>query len=366
MDTHLFIAGLLGLIATTANARPEPVKVGVIGLTHTHVHWILGRPSDDAIVIVGIVEPDEDLARRYTKQHGLSMDLVYPSMDDLIREARPEAVLAFGTIYEHLEVVETFAPLGIHVMVEKPLAVSLDHAKKMEALAARHGIHLLTNYETTWYPTVHAARDGLRENRIGRLTQMVMRYGHKGPVNIGVNEEFLEWLTDPVQNGGGAIMDFGCYGANVATWIMDGEKPVSVLAVTQQLQKENNPLVDDESTIILTYRHAKVTIQASWNWPIGRKDMDVYGAKGVIHADNRNDLRVRLSEGYDGFTETRLRLEERPAPYQDPFAFFAAVIRNEITVPSYDLSSLENNMMVMEILDAARLSAQSGRAVLLD
>jgi predicted dehydrogenase len=366
MNTCIPLVGLMVLTTITANAKPEPVKVGVIGLTHTHVHWILGRPADDAVVIVGIVERDVDLARRYTQQHGLSMDLVYSSMDDLIRHAKPEAVLAFGTIYDHLEIVETFAPLGIHVMVEKPLAVSLDHAKKMEALATRHGIHLLTNYETTWYPTVHAARDGLRENRIGRLTQMVMRYGHKGPVNIGVNEEFLEWLIDPVKNGGGAIMDFGCYGANVATWMMDGEKPLSVLAVTQQLQKENNPLVDDESTIILTYRHAKVTIQASWNWPIGRKDMDVYGTDGVIHADNRNDLRVRMSEGYDGFTESRLRLDERPAPYQDPFAFFAAVIRNEITLSSYDLSSLENNMMVMEILDAARASAMSGRAVLLD
>ncbi len=366
MMTCIPLVGLMVLTTITANAKPEPVKVGVIGLTHTHVHWILGRPADDKVLIVGIVERDVDLARRYTQQHGLSMDLVYSSMDDLIRHAKPEAVLAFGTIYDHLEIVETFAPLGIHVMVEKPLAVSLDHARKMEALATRHGIHLLTNYETTWYPTVHAAREGVRENRIGRLTQMVMRYGHKGPVNIGVNKEFLEWLTDPVRNGGGAIMDFGCYGANVATWMMNGEKPLSVLAVTQQLQKENNPLVDDESTIVLTYQHAKVTIQASWNWPIGRKDMDVYGTDGVIHADNRNDLRVRMSEGYDGFSETRLRLDERPAPYHDPFAFFAAVIRNEITLSSYDLSSLENNMVVMEILDAARASAASGRAVRLD
>ena len=363
MNTFIRLLAFTCLITTTATAQNKPLKVGVIGLTHTHVHWILGRPADDKVVIVGIVESNMELARRYTKQHGLSMEIVYASMDELILKAKPEAVTAFGSIYEHLEIVEKFAPLGIHVMVEKPLAVSVAHAEKMKALAKKHGIHLLTNYETTWYPTVHAARELLNSDSIGGLSQIIIRDGHKGPVKIGVNREFLEWLTDPVKNGGGAIMDFGCYGANIATWLMKGEKPMSVVAVTQQLQKENNPKVDDESTIILTYKNAKVTIQASWNWPIGRKDMEVYGKNGVIYADNRNDLRIRVSEGYDGYRESKRTLLERPAPYNDPFTYFAAVINKEISLPQYDLSALENNMIVMKILDAARLSAKKGIAV---
>lgn len=300
---------------TTAMAQTKPLRIGVIGLTHTHVHWILGRPADGNVVIAGIVETNLELAKRYTQQHGLSMDLVYASMDELIEKAKPEAVAAFGTIYQHLEIVEKFAPLGIHVMVEKPLAVSMDHAKKMALLARKHGIHLLTNYETTWYPTVHAAYELLKSDRIGSMSQLIIRDGHKGPLKIGVNKEFLEWLTDPVQNGGGAITDFGCYGVNIATWMLNGEKPLSVVAVTQQLQKENNPKVDDECTIILTYKNTKATIQASWNWPIGRKDLELYGKNGVIYADNRNDLRVRIAEGYDGFQESKNRLTERPSPY---------------------------------------------------
>lgn len=363
IHSFLPLVVMMCLLTTISMAQNKPLKVGVIGLTHTHVHWILGRPTDEKVVIIGIVERNMELARRYTQQHGLSMDLVYASMDELIRNTKPDAVLAFGTIYDHLEIVEKFAPMGIHVMVEKPLAVRLDHAKKMEALAKKHGIHLLTNYETTWYPTVHAAHEQLNNDSIGSLSQLIIRDGHKGPVNIGVNKEFLDWLTDPVKNGGGAITDFGCYGANIATWIMKGEKPLSVVAVTQQLQRENNPDVDDESTIILLYKNAKVTIQASWNWPIGRKDMEVYGRKGVIYADNRNDLRIRISEGYDGFQESKSRLDELPPPYHDPFTHFAAVIHKEISLPKYDLSSLENNMIVMEILDAARLSAKKGRAV---
>lgn len=344
-------------------AQNKPVKIGVIGLTHTHVHWILGREDRGDIEIVGIVEPNRELAERYAEQHGYPMSLVYNTMEEMISASHPEAVTAFGTIYEHLEVVETCAPLGIHVMVEKPLAVSLEHAKEMEALAKKHKIHLLTNYETTWYPTNHKAYELVESGTIGAIRKVVIRDGHKGPKKIGVNKEFLDWLTDPVQNGGGALMDFGCYGVNLMTWLQHGERPNTVTAVTQQLQKENNPKVEDEVTIILTYDDSSALIQASWNWPIGRKDMDIYGLKGAIYADNRNDLRVRKAEGYDGYDEKVYKLEERQQPMDDPFALFAAVINNDLILDPYDLSSLENNMIVMEILEAAGESAEMNKTI---
>ncbi|MBW1297218.1 Gfo/Idh/MocA family protein [Aquimarina litoralis] len=346
--------------------QDNPLRVGVIGLTHTHVHWIFGSEPRGDIKIVGIVEPNKELAKRYAAQHKFSMDIVYDSIEELIAKTNPEAVTAFGTIYEHLEVVQKVAPKGIHVMVEKPLAVSMEHAKEMQALAKKHKIHLLTNYETTWYPTNHKAYELVKkEKTIGEIRKIVVRDGHKGPKKIGVNSEFLDWLTDPVQNGGGAIVDFGCYGANLLTWFMDGKRPNSVTAITQQLQSENNPKVDDESIILLKYDNAVAVIQGSWNWPIGRKDMEVYGLNGVIYADNRHDLRVRISEGYDGYDEQVMKLGEREAPYDDPFALFAAVIKNKIKLNSFDLNSLENNMIVVEILDAAKKSAQLGQTIVL-
>jgi len=74
---------------------------------------------------------------------------------------------------------------------------------------------------------------------------------------------------------------------------------------------------------------------------------------------------MRKAIGYDGFKETKRTLAERPAPSNDPFSFLAAVIRKEISPPPYDLSSLENNMIVMEILDAAKKSARTGQTVLI-
>jgi predicted dehydrogenase len=357
---------LMCLLVVNSWSQERPLKVGVSGLTHTHVHWILGREDLGDIEIVGIAENNKDLARRYSEQHGFQMSLVYNSLEEMIEAAQPEAVLAFGTIFDHLRVVETCAPLGIHVMVEKPLAVSHEHAKKMRELAEKHGIEILTNYETSWYPTNHKAYEFLRQDSIGELRKLIVRDGHRGPKKIGVNKEFLEWLTDPVLNGGGAITDFGCYGINLMTWITGGQKPISVTAVTQQQQPENNPDVDDDATIILQYEKSNAIIQASWDWPIGRKDMEVYGLRGVIYSDNRNDLRIRIAEGYDGYRESQYHLEELEPPFNDPFTYLEAVVRKRIQPEPYNLYSLENNMIVMEVLDAAIRSANSGTTVYLD
>lgn len=361
-----FALCLMLLTVLSSYSQKKALKLGVVGLTHGHVGWILGREDLGDVEMVGIVETNRDLAKRLSEQHGFSMDLVYDTMEEMIAAVHPEAVAAFGNIKDHLKVVETCAPKGIHIMVEKPLAVSYDHAKKMEALAKKHDIELLTNYETSWYPTNEKAHELLKAGQVGEMRKVIVRDGHKGPKKIGVGKEFLEWLADPELNGGGAITDFGCYGTNLLTWLQAGKRPHSVTAVTQQLQAENNPKVDDDATIILAYEGSMAILEPSWNWPIGRKDMEIYGETGAIYADNRNQLRIRMSEGYDGFSEETMVLEERAAPYNDPFALFAAVVRREEVLGAFDPYSLENNMVAMEILDAAIRSAKTQKTVILD
>ena len=355
---------LLQINAQQINPSKKPLRVAVIGLVHTHVHWILGRENRGDIEIVGIAEPNRDLAAAYAKQHGYSMDLVYSSMEEMISKTKPEAVLAFNTIYDHLKVVEYCAPRGIHVMVEKPLAVSMEHASKMLALAKKYNIHLLTNYETTWYGSNEKAYQLIIEDKlIGDIRKIVFHTGHPGPVEIGCNPEFLEWLTDPVLNGGGALTDFGCYGANLATWLMKGEKPLTVTAITQQIKPQLYPKVDDEATIILTYKKAQVIIQASWNWPYSRKDMEVYGVTGFVFCKDGTNMQVRENEKA---AIQQISAPNLPADRNDPFAYFTKVIRGEIKMATYDLSSPENNEMVMQILEAAKSSAKSGKTIVWD
>jgi predicted dehydrogenase len=355
---------LVAMLFSAPRARaqgPAPLRLGVVGLTHSHVHGLLGRKGRGDVVIVGIAEPNRELARRYAERYGLSTDLLFDSVDEMLRKTKPTAVAAFGSTFEHLAAVQAAAPRGIHVMVEKPLAVSLEHARKMKALADRYHIVLMVNYETTWYPTLYRAAETVQGDAIGPLRKVVVRDGHRGPASInGVDPEFLEWLNDPVRNGGGALMDFGCYGANLMTYLMHGARPTAVTAVTQHLQPRDYPRVDDEATIVVTYPASQAIIQASWNWPIGRKDLEIYGTRGYVMTDNRSVIRTRLSESAAESTQS---LPERDAPNDDPFSYFKALVEGKEVPGEYDPSSLANNMLVMEILDAARRSARQGMTI---
>ena len=345
----------------TSQTEKKILKIGIVGLVHTHVHWILGRADYGDIEIVGIVEPNRSLAKRYAEQHGYSMNLVYETLEEMIQKTNPEAITAFNTIYDHLEVVKYCAPRGIHVMVEKPLAVSYDHAKQMRELAKKHNIQLLTNYETSWYDTHEEAYKLINEeNKIGEIKKMTFSTGHPGPIEIGCNEEFLEWLTDPVLNGGGALTDFGCYGANLTTWLLEGRTPVSVSCVTQQIKPHLYPNVEDEATIILTYPNAQVIIQASWNWSHNRKEMEVYGQTGYVICKNGEDMEVMTGEEVK---HRSLKIVSLKPEITDPFSLFQKVIHEGLILSPFDPSSLQNNMIVMQILEAAKLAAAEKKTI---
>jgi predicted dehydrogenase len=341
--------------------QQTPVRTAIAGMSHGHVDRLLRNWQRKDLVIAGFWEPDRALAERYADQFKFPLEWVYSDLDTMLDTVKPEAVCAFGSIYDHLRVVEACAPRKIHVMVEKPLAVSLEHAEKMASLARAYGIHLITNYETTWYASTYAAhRIAVEEGALGPIRKVVVHDGHFGPVEIGCNAEFLAWLTDPVLNGGGAVVDFGCYGANLITWLMGGAEPVTVTAVLQTLKPEVYPRVDDEATVILTYPQAQGIIQASWNWPVGRKDMEIYGKSGYVVAVDDRTMRMRMRG--DSLEKT-LALPPAPERVSDPFNYMAAVVRGVEKVEPGNLWSLENGLSVVKILDAARLSAREGRTV---
>jgi predicted dehydrogenase len=121
--------------------------------------------------------------------------------------------------------------------------------------------------------------------------------------------------------------------------------------------------VDDDATIILSYPAMEGVILASWNWPFNRKDMHVYGTKGYLFIDNAETIRYRTDEKSN---ESSLKVPPDKAPFNDPFTFFASVIKGGIKVSPLDLSSPEVNLTVVEILEAARKSSRSGKVIRLN
>ncbi|AWW31429.1 gfo/Idh/MocA family oxidoreductase [Echinicola strongylocentroti] len=342
----------------------ETVKFAMVGLSHGHSPWFFEWGKEEGMELVSIYEPDKSIARSFQERYGLEEALLYTDLQRMLQETQPDGILVFGAIVDHLEAVKVAAPMGIHVMVEKPLATTLADAQKMAQLAKENSIHLLTDYETSWYPATEKVFRFFDEQQaaFGEIRKMVFHHGHEGPKEIGVGPEFLEWLTDPVKNGGGALVDFGCYGANIMTYLMHGERPLAVTAVTKTYKPEIYPEVDDEATIIVDYKSSQGIIQASWNWPFNRKDMEVYGERGYVITKDDEQLRYRVK----GKEERQMKAAAAQLDVEtNPFEYFREVIVGDRVPDAFSPYTLENNLRVMEILDAARKSAEQGERVVL-
>jgi len=340
------------------NLHAQLLKVAVAGLTHDHVNGLFNLYKKGEVIIMGISEADAQLVEKYKKKFQLPDSIFFKTLPQVLQHGKPDVVLAYNATAEHLQVVEICAPKGLSVMVEKPLATTVKDAERMIALAAKHKIQVLTNYETTWYSSNEQIYEAAHQQKaLGDIRKMIVHSGHEGPKAIGCSKEFLSWLTDPVMNGGGAIMDFGCYGANLMTWMMKGKMPVSVTAITKRIQPAAYPKVDDEATILVEYPEATGIIEASWNWPYGIKDFEVFGTTAYIHALDNHRLvkRDRSKNSYDP-------VAEKPPVYQHNLIYLAKVLRGEIN-PANDLSSMENNLIVVKILEAAGRSAKEGKRI---
>lgn len=357
MKKLLFV--VIILIALNVQAQ-KPIRLAIAGLSHGHVGWVFNRADKHDTQLVGIYETNPVLVERFIKQHKLDRALFFNNLEDMLEKTKPDAVSAFGPINEHITVVRACAPRKIHVMVEKPLATTYKDALEIETLAKVNNIQVLTNFETSWYASNQYLGKLYVDGKLGNIRKVMVNDGHEGPKEIGVSTEFFDFLTDPIKNGAGALNDFGCYGANLMTWLMQGEKPLTVTAVVNQNKPEIYPKVDDEATIILQYPKAQCVIQASWNWTFSRKDMEIYGDKGYAIAVNPTTIRQRLSVKQ---SEETIKIDPRPAPFTDPFSVLAQVINGELKLEKFDLYGLPVNVTVVQILELAKRSAETGKTI---
>lgn len=353
---------MLVLFGAVSFAQQAPLRVAIAGLAHGHVSGFLNNASKRSdIKIAAIFDPDPALVASYGKRYNIAADGQFTDLGRMLDAVKPEAVATFTSTIDHAGVVEAAAQRHIPVMMEKPLAVDMNEARRIQKAAASGRIPVIVNYETTWYRSHGDIWKIFKEQKAGGdIRKMVAMDGHEGPQEIHVQPEFFAWLTDPVKNGAGALFDFGCYGANLMTWLMDNQRPLKVTALAQTNKPAIYPKVDDEATILVEYPKAQGIIQGSWNWPFSRKDFEVYGATGYAIATGGNNLRVRLP----GEKAEEMRTPgELPPDERDSISYLTAVARGKIKPAG--LSSLENNLIVTEILSAARESVRTGKTVTL-
>jgi len=352
-----FLLASVPSFCSQSNPGEKKTRLAVIGLDHDHVWGLLkdlaGEPNAE---LVAIADPHPALVEQAKAKVPASVKF-YSDYVQMLNEMKPDGVIVTTENDRHLEILRECAKR--HYSTEKPMATTAEDAREMERLANQAGIKVMVNYWNAWVAPTHELYHRVKNNQVGPIEKIIVQYGHQGPKEIGVSKYFADWLYDPAKNGGGAIMDFGCYGAEWAVWLKG--RPTRVSAVSQKRKVDQHNPVDDDATILLEYPDGEVIIEASWDWPYSMGQVQVFGPKGSMLATGR-DLFARPTGRQDanGALEgERIALDPPARQTSNPISYFVDCIRNN--KPIEDPLSMKLNVQVMEILDAARESVRTGK-----
>jgi predicted dehydrogenase len=344
------------LAAATPLRGAAEYKMAIIGLVHAHVWGHLGTVlKGEHARLVGIAETIPDLVAQ-AKKRGADQVPFFADYHKMLDEMRPDFVWAFVENNRHQEIVEACAPKKIHVIFEKPLAATYPEALAIQRLAREHGIQVMTNYQMAWWPANYAAKAKVDAGELGQVWRLRGIVGHGGPgLPEGLNKYFFEWLTDPVKNGAGALMDFGCYNALWSLWYFG--RPEKVYAQVNHLRPQTFPKVEDNSDLLLSYPTRVGIFEGSWDLPRGYQDLEIFGLKGSIYMKNGS---VELRTGREA---EQLVLEPLPPERSAPIACMVSSLKAQ--KPLEGLTALEINVGVVEIIEAAKMSVRTESAVAL-
>jgi predicted dehydrogenase len=353
------ITSVPSFCAQSSQTADKKTRLAIIGLDHDHVWGLLkdltGEPNAE---LVAIADGHAELVERAKSRVPASVKF-YSNYLQMLDEMKPDGVIVTTDNARHLEILRECAKRHIHYSTEKPMATTAADAREMERLANQAGIKVMVNYWNAWAAPTHELYNRVKDNQVGPVRRIIVQYGHQGPKEIGVSKYFADWLYDPVKNGGGAIMDFGCYGAEWAVWLKG--LPTHVSAITQKLKVEQHNSVDDDATIFLDYPDGTAIIEASWDWPYSMGQVEVFGSKGSLLATGKDLFSRTASDDASkvGLEGERVALDPPLRETSNPISYFVDRIRNN--KPIEDPLSMKLNVQVMEILDAARESVRTGR-----
>ncbi len=349
------------LLAPAGFAQAPKTRLAIVGLDHDHVWGLLKAiAKEPEAELVAIADAHPDLVAKAKAQVPASVKF-YANYVEMLDQEKPDGVIVTTENDRHLEILKECAKRHIHFSTEKPLASTAADAREMARLAQQAGIKLMVNYWNAWAASTHELFHRVYAGELGPIQKIIVQYGHQGPKEIGVSKEFGEWLYDPVKNGGGALIDFGCYGAEWALWLKG--RPKRVYAYTLKLKTEQHNAVDDDAVILLEYPDATAILQASWDWPYSKGQVEVFGPKGSLLATGDTVLyRAAKSRASSQSPEgDPVALAPVEAITSSPIAYFLYCIRND--KPVEDPVSASLNVGVVEILDAAKESIRTGRTV---
>lgn len=343
---HQFIASGRADIVACADTRPRtPSLTTVEGSRRANLQRALGAPG----------------APR-----------AYDDYEELLRKEQPDIVIMCPENARHGEVAAAAARQGAHIVTEKPIAARLDEAKGMISAAEQAKVAIAVNWPITWIPAMRKLKQMIDADEIGEVFELKWRNGESlGPLAHGSahpgatvvsgmvsdEEKASEWWHQAA-TGGGALLDYCCYGACLASWLIPSA-PTSVQCLTANLANRFGD-AEDNAAMLVSFPSAMAILEGSWTTihPGVPHGPILYGSRGTIVFD-KGEVHVYREKG----ARTPNRIEKG-----DPLPRGRATIAEEFLHhlesgdPLHETLSPPLNLAAMAILDAGVKAAQNGAA----
>lgn len=349
----------------------------VAGINFDHFHMgdnlrMVAEHPDATIVAIC----DEQLERMRPAQQDLQLadEALFTDYEACLEQTQPDIVLLCPTAAEHGIWTERVAPHGVHLIVEKPFAASLEEADRMVAAVQQGGGTLSINWPMAWYPTNLTARRIIDEGTIGEIREVHYYDGNRGPLwhTAGkeertatqvASEKPTSWFYSR-QHGGGSLLDYLGYGSTLATWLNNGQKPIEVMCMVDEPAGLE---VDEHAVAVVRYEHGLSKMETRWGtftdpWthqPQPKCGFVVVGTEGTVSSyDFESSVFLQTRTHPEG---RAIPVDDIGPPRQNAVQFVIDCLENgrEISGPlSADVSRVGQ-----QIVDAAVKSAQTKSAV---
>jgi predicted dehydrogenase len=343
----------------------KKTKIAILGagfITDIHMECYHRFVPNAEVVAVYARKPEK--AEAFAHKHGIPA--WYSDIDRIINESGCEVVDICLPNYQHATACLKAAAAGKHVIIEKPIAITLEEADEMIAACRKAGVKLMYAEELCFAPKYERVRHLVKEGAIGDVYMLKQAEKHSGP--------HTDWFYDIACAGGGVLMDMGCHAIGWFRWMLNNAKAVSVYATMSTVLHKGRTRGEDNSVVIVEFENGVIGVaENSWAKHGGMDDRsEVYGTGGVVYADlfmgNSALSYSRHGYGYAmekadttvGWSFTVFE-EAFNQGYPHELKHFIDCVQTD-TQPCV---TGEDGRAVLEIIYAAYASAREGRKIML-
>ena len=350
-------------------------KVAGINFDHFHMGDLLRETAEHPDAeIVGICDAKPERMQAAVAKFGIAADRVFTDVEKCLTDTKPDLVILCPATADHAAYVERVAPFGAHMLVEKPFAASTAEADRMIAAARTAGVILAINWPLAWYPSHNTAKRLVTEGMIGTLIEVHFYDGNRGPLyhqadKVEVSDEEVQGLKPQSwfykkSSGGGSLLDYVGYGVTLGTWFLDGEKPLEVTCVTDELEGLE---VDEHAIVVCRYQKGLSKFETRWGtftdpWteqPQPQCGFVLVGTEGTIASwdyDTHVTVQTRTNP-----SQQRMPADTLAAPRRKPVEYVLDCIANNTAITGPLDPKLSR--IGQQITDSAVLSAREKRTV---